>query len=506
MQYLATRINPTLIHLTCNDVDVTKSSIPKTNEKIINIIGITSDVFSNSIIMSANDTTPFMSQSKTLKRKFIEGILNIDVFSRMLLMARQSYNDLKKDADILNAKLEENNNTLVVYNNEKQERDKYNKKKTIELTKRFNDNKREIKKLQKLSDVNYKEMIDAVKSDLKILLDTESQLSEKHQIIFQSIITLQESNKNIGKKIKRFNKIGNICNACNRPMANGDTEKLNNTISDLESKQSDINKSIDKYNKNLKRINTKKLKIKNDITKLRQLKNNHINDMVIAENNQSHIKNMIESNNQIDIDIKELSSKCESFIKNINELKDRIAELTSKSTDIKIQLKNLDIIKYIVSEEGVKSYIIKKILKILNDTLNKYLVKLNAPCSCNFNEYFDECIINKNGQQCSYYNFSGGERKRIDLAILFTFMDIQKYQGNSTFNVTVYDEILDGSLDKNGIELFVNILKERLDEYGGVVYIITHHPEALDMIQNVGAKMIYLKKVNGFTYKDETEN
>ena len=52
----------------------------------------------------------------------------------------------------------------------------------------------------------------------------------------------------------------------------------------------------------------------------------------------------------------------------------------------------LDIIKFIVSEEGVKSYIVKKILQLFNAKLALYLKKMDSNCICIFNEYFEEEI------------------------------------------------------------------------------------------------------------------
>ena len=58
---------------------------------------------------------------------------------------------------------------------------------------------------------------------------------------------------------------------------------------------------------------------------------------------------------------------------------------------------------------------------------------MDANCICVFNEYFEEQIIDEKGKICSYFNFSGAERKNIDLACLFAFMDIRRLQGDVAF-------------------------------------------------------------------------
>ena len=160
----------------------------------------------------------------------------------------------------------------------------------------------------------------------------------------------------------------------------------------------------------------------------------------------------------------------------------------------------LDISKFVVSEEGVRSFIVKKMLKMLNTRLNYYLKKLDANCICTFDEYFEESIFNQKGRLCSYANFSDGERKRIDLAMLFTFLDIRRLQSNISVNFSFYDELLDSSLDSKGIECVLEILKDRINQYGEAVYIISHKNEA---IKHATGEIIYLEKQNEVTRRLE---
>ena len=134
----------------------------------------------------------------------------------------------------------------------------------------------------------------------------------------------------------------------------------------------------------------------------------------------------------------------------------------------------IETVKYVFSEEGIKSFIVKKILKVLNSRIAYYLKKLEANCLCKFNEFFDEDIVDENGKNKSYFNFSGGERKRIDLACLFAFSDVRRLQGDVNFSTVFYDELLDSSLDDKGVLLTLKILRERFQENGESCYIITH--------------------------------
>ena len=118
-----------------------------------------------------------------------------------------------------------------------------------------------------------------------------------------------------------------------------------------------------------------------------------------------------------------------------------------------------------------------------------------------FNEYFEEEIIDEKGKQCSYFNFSGAERKNIDLACLFAFMDIRRLQGDVAFNFSMYDELFDSSLDERGVELVIEILKERISTYNECVIVISHRKESTKLATG---EVIFLEKQNGVTTRVET--
>ena len=82
-------LEPSKCYLYKNNQDITRDSISNTTEYISSIIHSNSEVFQNCVIMTVNNTVPFMAKKKIDKRKFIEGIFNLEVFSRMLLQLRE---------------------------------------------------------------------------------------------------------------------------------------------------------------------------------------------------------------------------------------------------------------------------------------------------------------------------------------------------------------------------------------------------------------------------------
>ncbi len=180
----------------------------------------------------------------------------------------------------------------------------------------------------------------------------------------------------------------------------------------------------------------------------------------------------------------------------IETTKARTEELDKLISQKKATVQMLEVVKYVISEEGVKSYIVNKLLELLNSKLMYYLKKLDSNAICYFNEFFEEEIVNEKNKICSYFNFSGAERKSVDLACLFTFSDLRRMQGGVKYNIAFYDELFDSSFDEKGIELIIDILKERAEQYNECIYVISHRSESL---KAVTGEVVYLQKENGIT-------
>ena len=84
----------------------------------------------------------------------------------------------------------------------------------------------------------------------------------------------------------------------------------------------------------------------------------------------------------------------------------------------------------------------------------------------------------------------------MDLACLFTFMDMRRLQGDVCFNFSIYDELFDSSLDARGIELVIGVLKERVDKYDESIMVISHRKES---VKAATGDVIFLEKSNGIT-------
>lgn len=488
-------LNPSKCYLFKNDEDITKDSIGNTTQFICDILSSSPDIFKNCVILTVNETTPFMAKKKGEKRKFIESIFNLEVFSKMLLSLRSEYNDVKNQLDIENARYDELVKSKERVNESIQEELNDREKRKKVLRDRKQSNLTQIKNLEKAKEKvttvdiqNIKNSIHNLEEDNKKLTNDIHKL-DKHLSTGSAIINHKRSDLNeMSADHETCPKCLRKIDSDNKTHINQEKEKLQNEIKELESKSEKITKAIRLLRKK-QEINKKTLNTNQKELKL--LEQSHSTNEKIDNN----IKQLKDWNVQIDDDINNIDQKTTSFSSQLGVIENDISTSNESIQNIRNSLDVLDIVKFVVSEEGVKSYIVKKILQLFNSKLTYYLRKMDANCICIFNEYFEEEIVSDKGKRRSYFNFSGAERKNIDLACLFTFIAIRRLQGVVSYNVLMFDELLDTSLDEKGVQLAINIIQDEIKEHNLASFLITHRKEA----GSIGDSIIQLEKCNDIT-------
>ena len=446
--------------------------------------------------MTLNNTIPFMAKKKVEKRKFIEGIFNLGVFSEMISNLRSDYNETKKEFDIDSTIFTETDNSLKSYKEQHNNILKERKDKLERYKQREENNKRELLEVKsKLTQVS-NEIIDKNNTFIKALNDKLPEQSDKRDQLLKKITILDIQNEQLETNINTIGTDKDTCPVCLHAISTDDRDHIEKEKINLKNKINSNKELKTKITAGINTVDANIKKIKDVIYEL-----NEKNKTIVQQINEQTLlkekaKQLVEWQGQLKLDIKELKSTDTGLDKVIGEYETKLDKVKVTLDVTKNKINMLDVVKYVVSEEGVKSYIVKKMLTLFNSRLAHYLKKMDSNCVCIFNEYFEEQIINEKGKICSYFNFSGAERKNIDLACLFAFMDMRRLQGDVTFNFSMYDELFDSSLDERGVELVVGILKERVDQYNECVFVISHRKESIKAAQG---DVIFLEKTNGIT-------
>jgi len=212
---------------------------------------------------------------------------------------------------------------------------------------------------------------------------------------------------------------------------------------------------------------------------------NSITEEIIEKNSQliknntsiSGINNYISKLND---QIQELLNKtftAENNNDRLNELRQQQSDLNKDKEKQLTDKIYLDYASTLLKDGGIKTKIIKQYLPIMNKLINKYLTSMNSFVNFNLDENFEETIKSRHRDDFSYYNFSEGEKLRIDLAIILTWRDISKMKNSVNTNLLIMDEVFDRSMDSMGTEEFIKIMYQLSHDTN--VFVISHRGDQL---------------------------
>ncbi len=156
---------------------------------------------------------------------------------------------------------------------------------------------------------------------------------------------------------------------------------------------------------------------------------------------------------------------------------------------------NYEIMKFwekAFSENGVVKFVIRNVLEYFNAKVNFYLSHLSqGKFFIEFDESLTETITHKS-HTIHYISLSGGEKKKISLAVMLGLQSLLKISNTEDVNIMFFDEIAE-SLDAEGMEGLYILLSEL--KKTKTLYVITHNNYLKSLMDN--AKTVTMIKSNG---------
>lgn len=241
-------------------------------------------------------------------------------------------------------------------------------------------------------------------------------------------------------------------------------------IASLGKQNKKLNDEIDKANAEINasniiiQSNKKDLQEYNEqIKQISQIVTKNKADFANNESRMNELKKQIEKikNNT---NIKELKESIQTAIAYIKEFQDKISKLEKRISIYKTVLE-------ILSDSGVKKSIIDNYINIIIDKVNEYLEDFNCGFDFFMDNEFNETINLDYHDDVKYENLSAGQKQRLDLSIFLTFREIAQLRSKVSTNILLMDEILDESLDQDGVEQLINIFKK---QNGLNIFAVSH--------------------------------
>lgn len=481
-------MKPNIFEIYCNGELLNQEAASKDYQAFLEkqILKFNFNSFTQVGILGAAKFSKFMKLTSQQRRDVIEELLDIKVFSDMSknLKIKISNSKLELDQLVSDIKSRKDRVTLKESYIKSQEEDKSSKISILEDRLNLITNESNI--------LNDKIQI------LKSEIETVSESTVKYKSVNSSVTKLKlfktkfQTNLNeFDENIKKYRELVS-CPQCEQDICDTHKEKLiNKNLSKIEEQKSVLEDIEIKLQDNIKELaeiesNQKILDAKSkELSKLNSIKSS--NESTIREINKQ-INDLKEDNNELLIREKQsLKEEAEEILKLLNKkellLQERIVQ---------------DNVALLLRDDGIKTSIIRKYLPILNSLINKYLATLDFFVSFEFNEQFEETIKSRYRDAFTYGSFSEGQKLRIDLSIIFAWRELVKQKNSLNQNLLIMDEILDSSIDSEGISLLNNIIFGDSMK-GSNVWLISHRPEWADKFHNV----IQVDMKNNFTVLKE---
>jgi DNA repair exonuclease SbcCD ATPase subunit len=186
----------------------------------------------------------------------------------------------------------------------------------------------------------------------------------------------------------------------------------------------------------------------------------------------------------------------------IESLQKSVDELSAKDDEEKLEINNTEsMIPYYdfwvdaMGKEGIKSFIIDGIVPTLNEQIEYWMQLIyQGTISVSFDKYLNVTIKNNASRKGlkRYGQGSGGERRRIDIAIMLAFRQIMKMSTGKDPNVVFFDEVAE-NIDEEGLVWLYDVLRDLAKTTR--VFVITHNPGLLSLLE--GGDVITIVKKNG---------
>jgi DNA repair exonuclease SbcCD ATPase subunit len=418
--------------------------------------------FTQIVILGSTNFTPFMQLSAADRRTVIEDLLDIQIFSSMNVIVKNKLHGLKDEAAQLKIQIDNTKDKIELHKKHLDELKKNTKEIVDAKKKEFEENSTTLKNLA----VELTEKETQIETIVSSISDEETS-TKKFNKLNQLEAKIEGNIQKLEKDIE-FYSVNSTCPTCDQAINNKE-EKVHTCNSKISELTDGLTKLKEESDAVLQRINT----IKATQKELKALEQDLVRITTHRKQVRSYIAKLQE---EIDV-IESKPAMSDEFKAQSKQLLNALQAFNDKRKEVSEQTQNYDIVAQLLKDGGIKSKIIKQYVPVINKLVNKYLAAMDFFVNFNIDEEFKETIKSRHRDDFSYENFSEGEKKRIDLALLFTWRSVAKLKNSVNTNLLIFDEVFDGSLDINGTEEFMKLIN--MMNEGTNVFVITHKSDQM---------------------------
>lgn len=447
----------------------------ETDDMILDIIGISYELFTKTIIFSGNSPA-FLQLPIAAQRSQIEELFKITMLSDKAKDLKEKIKTTESDIKIAEAVVKQQEVAIDLH-----------KKHVREASDRVT--KWDTKRLNEIADIN-ETLAKIAEVDFEgeqALHDEKMQLSQRGAYIAAKLLPARKDRSiltaDVARLVKEQEHLEDAkCPYCTQAFADAPT-KLAGIVTALEEKSA----RLVEVEETIATLEDEEDTRKDRLGKVNKLiKHTDLNELIDARTNSTVLRKKAEelalANNP----------HTEAYEKLIAEGCDSVD--TSKVDQLRRRLDHQQFLLKLLTDKHsfVRRRIINMSIPFLNERLNHYTNALGLPHVVKFDADMS-CTVAEFGRELDFGNLSAGEKKRVNTAMALAFRDVLHHLHAKT-NLLMIDE-LDGALDVQGIDSIVKILKEKSNTENMSVFVISHSPS----IQGRLGRELKIVKENGFS-------
>ena len=475
-------IKPAVFEIWRNDSLLDQSAAALDQQKWLeqNVLKMNYKSFTQIVILGSSTFVPFMQLTAANRREVIEDLLDIKIFTSMNNILKDKIRQVKEEVRTLDLKKESLSDKVEMQTNFIEEIEKRGKKNIQDRKTKISNLDTEILAYMKENSVTEEDIFKYTKEQEYVTGATEKlkKLGNLKGKISQKVLTITKEHK--------FFTENSVCPTCTQPI---EEDFRINKIDDAQSRAQELQsgyKELEEAIKNEQERERQFTALSKEITKL----NNGI-----SQNNtrisgcQRQIRDLESEVQRLTDNLANRNTEHEKLETFKDNLKTTYDELVSKKDTINYY----DFSYSLLKDGGVKTKIIKKYLPLINQQVNRYLQMMDFYINFTLDEEFNETVQSPIHEDFSYASFSEGEKQRIDLALLFTWREVAKFKNSVATNLMILDEVFDSSLDGQGTEEFLKIIRFVVKDAN--IFVISHKSGMDDRFEDV----IRFEKIKGFS-------
>jgi DNA repair exonuclease SbcCD ATPase subunit/predicted phosphodiesterase len=520
-EYIIKRSRKSGLSIKKDGKNVTDGMKEVNKQKILEdeILGFNKETFLASVYFSQENLNLLTNLSDNSRTDIISNLLGFELYS-------ENYELISKTIKVSNELISESKSKLAEY-----------EKLSVITTERHSSilrdietHSKEITKIKKKIKTT-KEKLHHVEYDLTDLVETEDEKQHDKKIKElkdrikrnegefvkreTNISSLKEELKINNESISdlRKQKFGERCNKCGSTI---DKTSVEIFLNDKQIKAEELTKKI-------KSGETFNIEIKNDLVTLNSElnkceslkeeirgKNSRIENMSIELNKKHDIfeENLEEHQKELCAAlplVNKLNEELKTNVKEFEEISKKIESIKFGIDRINNEIEIYEFWKLSFSPKGIKSLLLDRFCNEINKVLAYYIsVVSNGSMSV----FISPVSILKSGEERNKINIeimmkdyirdykmlSGGEKRRVDIAMCFGLNKWVKNKynlnGSSLLGLMIMDEVFSG-LDSLGVESVANLISE--EGRSRSIYVISHDDAFISFADNI----INVKKENG---------